>query len=89
METLLQLQPGTFDVVLMDIMMPRMNGLEAARQIRSTEDRPDLRKLPILAMSANAFDDDVKKSLESGMNDHLSKPIEVDKLAAALRRVLN
>ena len=88
-ETLRQLQPGTFDVVLMDIMMPRMNGLEAARQIRSTEDRPDLRKLPILAMSANAFDDDVKKSLESGMNDHLSKPIEVDKLAAALRRVLN
>ena len=47
-----------------------------------------LDRLPILAMSANAFDDDVKKSLESGMNDHLSKPIEMDKLIAALSRVL-
>ena len=69
-------------------MMPRMNGLEAARLIRSTADRPDLATLPILAMSANAFDEDVKKSLESGMNDHLSKPFEMDKLAAALSRNL-
>ena len=76
------------DLVLMDIMMPRMNGLEAARLIRSTKGRPDLKTLPILAMSANAFDDDVKKSLESGMNDHLSKPIEMEKLITALRRVL-
>ena len=75
-------------LIVMDIMMPRMNGLEAARLIRGTEDRPDLKILPILAMSANAFDDDVKKSLESGMNDHLSKPIEMDKLIAALSRVL-
>ena len=87
-QTLRARQPGSFDVVFMDIMMPRMNGLEAARLIRSTEDRPDLKDLPILAMSANAFDDDVKKSLESGMNDHLSKPIEMDKLTAALSRVL-
>lgn len=87
-QTLRERQPGAFDVVLMDIMMPRMNGLEAARLIRGTEDRPDLKILPILAMSANAFDDDVKKSLESGMNDHLSKPIEMDKLIAALSRVL-
>lgn len=87
-ETLRSRQPGAFDVVLMDIMMPRMNGLEAARLIRSTEGRPDLKTLPILAMSANAFDDDVKKSLESGMNDHLSKPIEMDKLTAALSRAL-
>ena len=87
-ETLRSRQPGTFDVVLMDIMMPRMNGLEATRLIRSTEERPDLKVLPILAMSANAFDDDVKKSLESGMNEHLSKPIEMDKLTAALRRAL-
>lgn len=87
-EVLRARQPGAFDVVLMDIMMPRMNGLEAARLIRSTADRPDLATLPILAMSANAFDEDVKKSLESGMNDHLSKPIEMDKLAAALSRNL-
>ena len=87
-ETLRSRQPGAFDVVFMDIMMPRMNGLEAARLIRSTEGRPDLKTLPILAMSANAFDDDVKKSLESGMNDHRSKPIEMDKLTAALSRAL-
>ena len=87
-EALRSRQPGAFDVVLMDIMMPRMNGLEAARLIRSTKGRPDLKTLPILAMSANAFDDDVKKSLESGMNDHLSKPIEVATLITALRRVL-
>ena len=80
--------PGTFDIVLMDIMMPRMNGLEATRLIRATEGRPDLKALPILAMSANAFDDDVKKSLESGMNGHLSKPIEMDKLMAALTKSL-
>ena len=87
-DTLRSRQPGAFDVVLMDIMMPRMNGLEAARLIRSTEGRPDLKTLPILAMSANAFYDDVKKSLESGMNDHLSKPIEMATLITALRRVL-
>ena len=87
-EVLRTRQPGTFDVVLMDIMMPRMNGLEATRLIRSTEGRPDLKQLPILAMSANAFDDDVRKSLESGMNEHLSKPIEMDKLVAALCRAL-
>lgn len=87
-DTLRSRQPGAFDVVLMDIMMPRMNGLEATRLIRSTEGRPDLKTLPILAMSANAFYDDVKKSLESGMNDHLSKPIEMATLITALRRVL-
>ena len=80
--------PGTYDVVLMDIMMPRMNGLEASHQIRGTPERPDLRTLPILAMSANAFAEDVKKSLEAGMNCHLSKPIELDKLVEALNRVL-
>ena len=80
--------PGTYDVVLMDIMMPRMNGLEATHQIRGTPERPDLRTLPILAMSANAFAEDVKKSLEAGMNGHLSKPIEMDKLLEALNRVL-
>ena len=81
-------QPGTYDVVLMDIMMPRMNGLEATHLIRGTPERADLRTLPILAMSANAFAEDVKKSLEAGMNGHLSKPIEMDKLLEALNRVL-
>ena len=87
-QTLRNSDPGTYDVVLMDIMMPRMNGLEATHQIRGTPERPDLRTLPILAMSANAFAEDVKKSLEAGMNCHLSKPIELDKLVEALNRVL-
>ena len=76
------------DLAVLDIMMPRMNGLEATHLIRGTPERADLRTLPILAMSANAFAEDVKKSLEAGMNGHLSKPIEMDKLLEALNRVL-
>lgn len=81
-------QPGTYDAVLMDIMMPVMNGLEATRTIRAL-DRADCRTLPIIAMSANAFDDDLKKSVECGMNGHLSKPVEVDKLYRVLEQVLH
>ena len=79
--------PGTYDVILMDIMMPVMDGLEATRAIRGM-DRPDCRTIPIVAMSANAFDDDLKKSVECGMNGHLSKPVEVDKLYQTLREVI-
>ncbi|MCM1188644.1 MAG: ATP-binding protein [bacterium] len=79
--------PGTYDVILMDIMMPVMDGLDATRAIRSM-DREDCRTIPIVAMSANAFDDDLKKSVECGMNGHLSKPVEVDKLYRMLRDVL-
>ena len=68
--------------------MPVMNGLEAARAIRAME-REDCRTLPIIAMSANAFDDDLKKSVECGMNGHLSKPVEVDKLYRALHGVIH
>ncbi len=75
--------PGTYDLILMDIMMPVMNGLDATRAIRAME-REDCRTIPIIAMSANAFDDDLKKSVECGMNGHLSKPVEVDKLYRAL-----
>ncbi len=80
-------QPGTYDVILMDIMMPVMDGLEAARAIRGM-DREDCRTIPIIAMSANAFDDDLKKSVECGMNGHLSKPVEVDKLFRTLNAVI-
>lgn len=80
-------KPGTYDVILMDIMMPVMNGLEAARAIRSM-DREDCHTIPIIAMSANAFDDDLKKSVECGMNGHLSKPVEVDKLYRTLDEVI-
>ena len=80
-------EPGTYDVILMDIMMPVMDGLEAARAIRSM-DREDCHTVPIIAMSANAFDDDLKKSVECGMNGHLSKPVEVEKLYQTLDEVI-
>lgn len=80
-------EPGTYDVILMDILMPVMDGLEATRRIRSME-REDCRTIPIVAMSANAFDDDLKKSVECGMNGHLSKPVEVDKLYRTLDKVI-
>ncbi len=79
--------PGTYDVILMDIMMPVMDGLSATRAIRSMS-REDCHSIPIVAMSANAFDDDLKKSVECGMNGHLSKPVEVDKLYRMLSKVL-
>ena len=79
--------PGTYDVILMDIMMPVMDGLEATRVIRSME-REDCHTIPIIAMSANAFDDDLKKSVECGMNGHLSKPVEVDRLYQVLYEIL-
>ena len=71
--------PGTYDVILMDIMMPKMNGIEATKAIRSL-DREDALSIPILAMTANAFDDDVRATREAGMNAHLSKPINVDEV---------
>ena len=79
--------PGSFDLILMDIMMPVMDGLEAARAIRALP-RPDAKAIPILAMSANAFSDDICQSLAAGMNEHLSKPIEEGKLLAAMARLL-
>ena len=67
--------------------MPVMDGLDATRAIRAME-REDCRTIPIVAMSANAFDDDLKKSVECGMNGHLSKPVEVDKFYQMLDRVI-
>lgn len=81
-------EPGWFDAVLMDIRMPIMDGLEAARRIR-TSGRPDARTIPIIALSANAFDEDTKKSIACGMNGHLSKPIQVDHLLNLLGQCLN
>jgi len=77
--------PGYYDAILMDLRMPEMDGLEATRNIRKL-DRPDARAVPILALTANAFESDVKKSLESGMNDHLAKPTDADTLYAALKK---
>ena len=76
-----------FDAVLMDVRMPEMDGLEATRAIRAL-DRPDAKTVPIIAMTANAFDDDVQRSLQSGMNAHLSKPVEPDRLYATLEKLV-
>jgi signal transduction histidine kinase/CheY-like chemotaxis protein/GGDEF domain-containing protein len=80
--------PGTYDLILMDIMMPVMDGLEATKAIRAMN-REDCKRIPIVAMSANVFDEDMKKSVECGMNGHLTKPVEIDKLYKLLREVLH
>ena len=79
--------PGYYDMIFMDMMMPEMDGLEATRTIRNL-DREDCKKIPIYAMSANAFDEDVKRSLASGMNGHLSKPVNLQVLEKTLQKVL-
>lgn len=76
--------PGYYDAVLMDIRMPVMDGLEATRRIRALP-RPDIQRLPIIALSANAFEEDVKNTLEAGMNAHLAKPADADQLYDTLR----
>lgn len=80
-------EPGTYDVILMDIMMPVMDGLEACRMIRGS-DHPDAGDIPIIAMTANAYDEDKRKSQDAGMNDHLSKPIEPQRLYDAIQKLL-
>ena len=79
--------PGTFDAILMDIQMPVLDGYAAARAIRAL-DRPDGRTIPILAMTANAFADDVIAAREAGMNAHIAKPIDMEKVKATLAAVL-
>ena len=76
---------GEFDAILMDIMMPVMDGLEASRRIRALA-RPDAGSVPIIAMTANAFEEDRKKSAEAGMNDHLTKPLQPKLLLDTLAR---
>ena len=76
-------RPGEIDVILMDVMMPVMNGLEATRRIRALP-RPDAKTVPILAMTANVFADDVAQCRQAGMTDHLSKPLGEEKLRRAI-----
>ncbi len=78
---------GTFDLILMDIRMPVMDGLTAAKKIRSM-DRPDAKTVPIIAMTANAYAEDIEKSREAGMNSHLAKPIEADLLYSTIDQFL-
>ena len=78
--------PGTFDLILMDIMMPEMNGYEVAKAIRNLPDRPDGKEIPIIAMTANAFAEDIQAALDAGMNAHVAKPIDMDILISAIEK---
>ena len=79
--------PGYYDAILMDMRMPEMDGLEATRRIRSLE-RPDARSIPIIALTANAFDEDVQRSMQAGLNAHLSKPVEPESLFETLESLI-
>ncbi|MGX8719413.1 MAG: response regulator, partial [Desulfovibrio sp.] len=80
-------QPGWYDAILMDIQMPVMDGYEATRAIRALDDR-ELAGIPILAMTANAFQEDVQAARDAGMQAHIAKPVDVDVLMKELRAVL-
>ena len=80
-------EPGYYDAVLMDIQMPVLDGYEATKVIRDLG-REDLKNIPIIAMTANAFSEDVKKALDSGMNAHVAKPIDMVVLENVLRNAL-
>ena len=77
---------GAFDCILMDLMMPVMSGFEATRTIRSL-DRPDAGCVPIIALSANAFEEDIAMAKDAGMNEHLTKPVDMDKMFRVMRHL--
>ena len=76
---------GTFDVILMDIMMPVMDGLTASKKIRAME-RPDAKTIPIIAMTANAFKEDAERCSIAGMNAHLPKPFQMNKVIETIAK---
>ena len=78
---------GTFDIILMDVMMPVMNGYEATRRIRGLN-RLDAKTIPIIAMTANAFAEDVDESRNAGMNEHISKLLEIGKVKMTIARYI-
>ena len=80
-------KPGEFDAILMDIMMPVMNGYETAKMIRSL-DREDAKTIPVIAMTANAFTEDRRRAKEAGMDEHISKPIDVKSLIKVIRKLV-
>ena len=77
LEAIDKVREEDFDVIVMDIMMPKLDGIAATKAIRSME-RPDAVEIPIIAMTANAFEEDARKCVEAGMNAHLSKPLQMD-----------
>ena len=80
--------PGTFDLILMDIMMAEMNGYETTKAIRNLPDRPDGKEIPIIAMTANAFAEDVQAALKAGMDDHVAKPIDMEILLSVITKYI-
>jgi len=82
-----QSAPGYYDAILMDVRMPVMDGLEATRTLRKLA-RSDARTISVIAMTANAFDEDVQRSLQAGMNAHLSKPVDIDRLRETLQELI-
>lgn len=80
-------EPGEFDVILMDIMMPVMDGYEAAKMIRSL-DREDAKEIPIIAMTANAFTEDRIKAKAAGMDEHVAKPVDVELLIKVIHKLV-
>lgn len=80
-------QPGKFDVILMDMRMPVMDGITATKRIREL-DRPDAKEIPIIALTANAFEEDVKQCLQAGMNTHLAKPVDIGQLKKILAQYM-
>ena len=82
-----QMSPGTYDLILMDIQMPNMDGYQAAQRIRHLNDKTRA-EIPIIAMTANAFAEDRKRAFDAGMNGHIAKPIDIEKLGAAILSIL-
>ena len=78
---------GIYSAILMDVRMPEMDGLEATEKIRSLN-RPDAKRIPIIALTANAFDEDIQRSIQVGMNAHLSKPVEAEQLIKILGELI-
>ena len=83
-----QMSPGTYDLILMDIQMPNMDGYKATKCIRRLDDKKKA-EIPIIAMTANAFAEDKKRAFDAGMNEHIAKPINIEKLRAVILSVLN
>ena len=89
-EALNVLDQSYIDLIVSDIMMPKMDGHQAAKAIRAMyADRPDAEEIPIIALSANAFSEDVQASLDAGMNGHVSKPLNMEEVTKVIERNLN
>jgi len=88
LDTIAQSQPGDYDAILMDIQMPVMNGYEATRVIQALPD-PALAGIPIIAMTANVFQEDVQAARNAGMDGHIAKPLDVEKMLSTLTQVLS